>query len=346
MGLPNNHGLPVVFKRQHGAKNLITDVKGVRVGHSTINDGDIHTGVTAVLPHGGNLFKDKVMAAVSVINGFGKSTGLIQIEELGTIETPIMLTNTLSAGTVSDALTRVMLEQNQDIGTQTGTVNCVVTECNDGALNDIRGMHVKEKHVREAIANASENFAEGAVGGGTGMICLGLKGGIGSASRILKIDGQPYTIGALVMSNFGAAGNLVIGGRHYDTGKYMPAGSLDRGSIIIILGTDIPMSERQLKRTAKRSVIALARTGSCCGNGSGDIALAFTTANRVPHYSGKDIMPMKMFYDEHIDVVFEAAAEAVEEAILSSLYHGETMTGIRGKYVMGLLDFIQKYESD
>ena len=164
MGLPNNHGLPVVFKRQHGAKNLITDVKGVRVGHSTINDGDIHTGVTAVLPHGGNLFKDKVMAAVSVINGFGKSTGLIQIEELGTIETPIMLTNTLSAGTVSDALTRVMLEQNQDIGTQTGTVNCVVTECNDGALNDIRGMHVKEKHVREAIANASENFAEGGRG--------------------------------------------------------------------------------------------------------------------------------------------------------------------------------------
>ena len=137
------------------------------------------------------------------------------------------------------------------------------------------------------------------------------------------------------MSNFGAAGNLVIGGRHYDTGKYMPAGSLDRGSIIIILGTDIPMSERQLKRTAKHSVIALARTGSCCGNGSGDIALAFTTANQVPHYSGKDILPMKMFYDEHIDAVFEAAAEAVEEAILSSLYHGETMTGIRGKYVMG-----------
>ena len=241
MGLPNNHGLPVVFKRQHGAKNLITDVKGVRVGHfSTINDGDIHTGVTAVLPHGGNLFKDKVMAAVSVINGFGKSIGLIQIEELGTIETPIMLTNTLSTGTVSEALTRVMLEQNQDIGIETGTVNCVVTECNDGALNDIRGMYVKEKHVREALANASENFAEGSVGAGTGMICLGLKGGIGSASRMLQIDGQSYTIGALVMSNFGAAGNLVIGGRHYDTGKYMPAGSLDRGSIIIILGTDYP----------------------------------------------------------------------------------------------------------
>lgn len=346
MGLPKDSGLKLYEKWPKGQRNLITDVPGVRVGNVTLDEGDVHTGVTAVLPHGGNLFQDKVMAGVSVINGFGKSMGLVQIEELGTIETPVLLTNTLSVGTACAALTRYMLENNEDIGVTTGTVNCVVTECNDGRLNDIRGMHVTEAHVREALACAAEEFEEGAVGGGTGMVCLGLKGGIGSASRIVKVDGRDYTVGALVMSNFGAAGNLVIGGKHYDTRKCIDECRNDKGSIIMLIATDIPLSERQLKRVAKRAMIGLARTGSYCGNGSGDIAIAFTTANRLSHYSAVNIIDTKIFYDVNIDVVFESAAEAVEEAIISSLYHADTMTGIRGKTVMGLREFLEKYGAE
>ena len=344
MGLSEKSGLQLHAKWPNGARNLITDVPGVMVGQVTKEDEtkDIHTGVTAVLPHGGNLFQDKVMAAASVINGFGKSIGLVQLEELGTIETPIILTNTLSTGTACTALTKYMLEQNPDIGVKTGTVNCLVTECNDGRLNDIRGLHVTEEDVLTALNRADVTFEEGAVGAGTGMVCLGLKGGIGSASKVMKIDGQDYTIGALVMSNFGASGNLVIGGKHYNTKKYREP-KKDQGSIIMIIATDIPLNERQLKRVAKRAAISLGRVGSYCGNGSGDIAIAFTTANRLSHYSDKNILDTKMFYDENIDWVFEASVEAVEEAIISSLYHAKTMTGIRGNMYMGLQEFLEKY---
>ena len=342
MGLPENSGFELHAKWPRGERDLITDVPGVKVGHVTLKEGDIHTGVTAVLPHGGNCFQDKVMAGVSVINGFGKSVGLIQIQELGTIETPILLTNTLSVGTACEALTRYMLEGNPDIGVTTGTVNCVVTECNDGRLNDIRGLHVRPEHVRQALANAGEDFEEGAVGGGTGMVCLGLKGGIGSASRRVEADGQTYTVGALVMSNFGAPGNLIIGGKHYDTNLGREERK-DEGSIIMLLATDIPLNERQLSRLAKRSMVALGRVGSYCGNGSGDIAIAFTTANRLPHYSEKNILETRMFYDENIDRVFVAGVEAVEEAIISSLYHAETTTGIRGNCYLGLRDFVARY---
>ena len=344
MGLPQNSGLEIYSKRDRGARNLITDVPGVKVGQVTIQHGEVNTGVTAVLPHGGNLFQEKVMAGVSVINGFGKSAGLVQIEELGTIESPIILTNTLSTGTALTAMVKYMMAQNPDIGVSTGTVNCVVTECNDGRLNDIRGLHVREDDVLQAVESASEDFVEGAEGGGTGMVCLGLKGGIGSSSRTLQIDGQLYTVGALVMSNFGEAGNLVIGGRHIDTRKCSEDCKKDTGSIIIIIATDVPLSERQLKRVAKRSMIALGRVGSYCGNGSGDIAIAFTTANRQPHYSSRNILDTKMFYDENIDCVFEAAVEAVEESILSSLYHAETTTGVRGNTYIGLREFLAKYE--
>lgn len=342
MGLPENSGFDLYAKWPRGERDLITDVPGVKVGHVTLKEGDVHTGVTAVLPHGGNCFQDKVMAGVSVINGFGKSVGLIQIQELGTIETPILLTNTLSVGTACEELTRYMLEGNPDIGVTTGTVNCVVTECNDGRLNDIRGLHVRPEHVRQALANAGEDFEEGAVGGGTGMVCLGLKGGIGSASRRVEVDGQTYTVGALVMSNFGAPGNLIIGGKHYDTNLGREERK-DEGSIIMLLATDIPLNERQLSRLAKRSMVALGRVGSYCGNGSGDIAIAFTTANRLPHYSQKNILDTKMFYDENIDRVFVAGVEAVEEAIISSLYHAETTTGIRGNCYLGLRDFVARY---
>lgn len=343
MGIPYTEELLLHSKWPCGAKDLITDVPGVQVGHTTLIDEtrDIHTGVTAILPHGGNLFRDKVMAACSVINGFGKSIGLVQVQELGTIETPIIMTNTMSIGTAYTALCNYMLAQNPDIGVSTGTVNCLVTECNDGTLNDIRGMHVTEEDVSRAIEAAGEDFAEGCVGSGAGMCCLGLKGGIGSASRVVNIDGRDYTVGTLVMSNFGAPGNLVIGGKHYDTRRpRAQEEARDRGSIIIVIATDLPLSERQLGRVAKRATISLGRVGSFCGNGSGDIAIAFTTANRVPHYSDHDILSYQMFYDENIDKVFEASVEAVEEAIVSSLYHAETTHGIRENTAVGLRDFL------
>ena len=341
MGLNKESGLKIGLGTP-GKRNLITDVPGVKVGHVTIRDGaDINTGVTAILPHEGNLFQDKVMAASCVINGFGKTMGLVQVEELGTIETPIIMTNTLSIGTAATALIKYMLQQNDDIGVKTGTVNPLVCECNDGTLNDIRGLHVKEEHIFEALANCAEDFEEGVVGSGTGMCCLGLKGGIGSASRIVKLDGKEYTVGALVMSNFGGAGRLMIDGKQ--VGREIKAkleAQQDKGSIIMLIATDIPLSERQLKRVARRAGVGLARTGSIYGNGSGDIAIAFTTANRVPHYSKKAVMDMQMIADSKIDSVFDAAAESVEEAIISSLYHAETTTGRAGKVKYGLRDFL------
>lgn len=341
MGLNKESGLKI-GRGTPGKRNLITDVPGVKVGHVTIRDGaDVNTGVTAILPHEGNIFQDKVMAASAVINGFGKSMGLVQVEELGTIETPIIMTNTLSIGTAATALIKYMLEQNPDIGLKTGTVNPLVCECNDGRMNDIRGLHVKEEHVLQAIANCGEEFEEGVVGSGTGMCCLGLKGGIGSASRVVKLDGREYTIGALVMSNFGGAGRLLIDGRHM--GKEIQERmdeQKDKGSIIMLLATDIPLSERQLKRICRRTGVGLARTGSFYGNGSGDIAIAFTTANRVPHYSKNAIIEMKMVDDEQIDPVLEMSAEAVEEAIISSLYHAETTVGRAGRVQRGLKDFL------
>lgn len=341
MGLNKESGIKI-GRGTPGQRNLITDVPGVKVGHVTIRDGaDINTGVTAILPHEGNLFQEKVMASSCVINGFGKTMGLVQVEELGTIETPIIMTNTLSIGTAATALIKYMLQQNEDIGTKTGTVNPLVCECNDGVLNDIRGLHVKEEHVFEALANCSEEFEEGVVGSGTGMCCLGLKGGIGSASRIVKLDDKEYTVGALVMSNFGGAGRLLIEGRHMGQEiKDKLEAQQDKGSIIMLIATDIPLSERQLKRVARRAGVGLARTGSYYGNGSGDIAIAFTTANRVPHYSKTAVMDMKMLADSKIDPVFDMAAEAVEEAIISSLYHAETTTGRAGKVKYGLRDFL------
>lgn len=346
MGIAFEYDPGFRFRYRHGERDLITDVPGVLVGHVTYKDGDINTGVTAVLPHAGNIFRDKVFAGAEVLNGFGKSIGLIQINELGTIETPIILTNTLNVGTAFTGLCRYMLEQNEDIGVTTGTVNCVITECNDGGLNDIRGLHVRESDVGEAIANAAEIFDEGAVGGGTGMRCLGLKGGIGSASRIVEIEGAAYTVGALVMANFGAAGNLVINGHHYDTTKAKECilKEKDKGSIIMLIATDVPLSERQLRRTAKRSAISLGRTGSYMGNGSGDIAIAFSTANRVPHDPEHAVIQTRMLHDDEIDSVFEAACEAVEESIVSALWHAETTRGVRGNIAVGLQDFLKMYE--
>ncbi|MBC8537076.1 P1 family peptidase [Feifania hominis] len=341
MGLDRASGIRI-GRGTPGEKNLITDVPGVRVGHATIRDGaGVNTGVTAVLPHGGNLFRDKVMAACAVLNGFGKTMGLVQVEEMGTIETPILMTNTLSIGTAATALIEYMLRQNPDIGLETGTVNPLVCECNDGRLNDIRGLHVRAEHVVEALDAAAPMFEEGAVGAGTGMCCLGLKGGIGSASRVVTLDARTYTVGALVLSNFGEAGRLLINGRH--VGEEIQAGQSaqgDRGSIIMLLATDIPLSERQLRRLCRRAGVGLARTGSYYGNGSGDIAIAFTTANRVPHYSESAFVPVTMMDDEHIDPVLDMSAEAVEEAIVSSLYHAQTTVGRDGTVQRGLREYL------
>jgi len=343
MGLETSCGIHI-GRLPSGPRNLITDVRGVTVGHVTLRDsGDINTGVTAILPHGGNLFRDKVVAASVVLNGFGKTIGLVQVEELGTIETPIILTNTLSVGTAATGLVRYMLEQNPEIGLTTGTVNPLVCECNDGRLNDIRGLHVKEHHVFEAIGNAAEDFEEGAVGAGTGMCCSGFKGGIGSASRVVKLDETEYTVGALVMSNFGGMRDLVVAGRN--VGAEIATAieeAADKGSIIMILATDIPLNERQLRRLCRRSGVGLARTGSFMGNGSGDIAIAFSTANRVPHYADKAVLETKMLHDDSIDLVFRAAAESVEEAIVSSMYHAPTFTGRAGAVKPGLKEELEK----
>ena len=312
-----------------GKNNLITDVEGIKVGHTTLDEEKIKTGVTALIPHGGNIFREKLMCSSYVINGFGKSCGLVQIDELGTLETPIILTNTLSVGTASTALIRYMLENNEDIGKTTGTVNPVICECNDGFLNDIRGLHVKEEHIFQAIENARIKFQEGNVGAGTGMSCYQLKGGIGSASRVIKLDDDEYTIGALVLSNCGLKKDLMVDGKKIGE-KIVSLESedeLEKGSIIIIVATNIPLSERQLKRISKRVPVSLARTGSHIGNGSGDIVITFTTANKVNHYEEKDIVNMKIINENKIDTIFRAAIETVEESILSSLLHSTATTG-------------------
>ena len=338
MGIPENKKIPLERKFKKGKLNLITDVPGVRVGQVTLNDDEknIHTGVTTIIPGEGNLFRNKVTGGVAIINGFGKSAGLIQIEELGTIETPIVMTNTFAVGTALNALTKYMMDENPEIGVSTGTVNCIVTECNDGGLNDIRGMHIKEQDVLNSVLCADKSFREGAEGAGTGMICMGLKGGIGSSSRIIHCDGKDYTIGVILLSNFGKEGNLKINGLPVQ--KNIAFNSEEKGSCIIVTGTDLPLNERQLKRVAKRTATGLARTGSFFGNGSGDIAIAFSNGNRIPHFSDKKIFDVKMFNDSKADEIFEAVAEATEEAVVSSLYHGKTITGIRNCTVKSLMD--------
>ncbi len=329
-----------------GEKNLITDVKGVKVGHVTLKDGDINTGVTAIIPHEGNIFKQKLYGAVQVINGFGKTIGTIQLEELGTIETPIMLTNTLNVGTVSQGLIKYMLSMNPDIGVKTGTINPIVGECNDGFLNDIRGFHVTEEHVFESIKNASEDFLEGAVGAGTGMRCFGYKGGIGSSSRRIKIKDEEYTLGALVLSNFGVNKDFILNNkdinsmihennrdlttRKNEEGVENILEKLEKGSIMMIIATDAPLLPRQLKRVAKRSVVGITRLGSYLGNGSGDVAIAFSTANKINHYEEKVSTEMKVINENYIDYFFRGAAEAVEESVLNSLVAAESVLGRDG----------------
>ena len=329
-----------------GKNNSITDVPGVTVGNVTLDKNNAKTGVTAIMPHSGNLFKEKVIAASHVINGFGKSTGLIQIDELGTIEAPIILTNTLSVGAAHEGLVKYMLETNEDIGISTGTVNPIICECNDGELNHIRDLHVRPNHVFEAIKNASQIFEEGNVGAGTGMICYNLKGGIGSASRIIKLDEKEYTIGILVLSNFGSLEDFRLNGKHIgpvisnlikDLNKRQ-----EQGSIITILATDIPLSSRQLKRVIKRIYPGISRTGSYTGNGSGEVSIGFSTANIINHYEVRGLIDIKIINENKIDGIFKATVEATEEAILNSLICSTTTIGRDNKKVYSLVDFIDE----
>lgn len=334
-----------------GEHNLITDVPSVRVAHRTLKEGDICTGVTVVMPPGDNWFREKLPAAAQVINGFGKTAGLVQLEEMGTLETPIVLTNTLSVGTAWTALVRYMLAKDERIGRESATVNPVVCECNDGYLSDIRRLSVTEEDVLTALKEAETagtECPEGALGAGTGMSCLGFKGGIGSASRKVLIGEKDYVIGALTLCNFGRRGYLTVDGQkigellmEQTDPAHVRSGAPDRdekdkGSVIVILATDLPLSDRQLKRLARRAAAGLARTGSYYGNGSGDIAIAFSTANRIPAESGEAVLTLKQLNDERIEPALEMSAEAVEEAVISALWHAETLTGRDGHVRIGL----------
>ncbi|OLS03083.1 DmpA family aminopeptidase [Tissierella creatinophila] len=327
-----------------GKNNSITDVEGVKVGHTTLDDGKIKTGVTAIIPHVGNIFKEKLIAASHVINGFGKSTGLIQIDELGTIETPIIMTNTLSVGTAHEALVRWMIENNDDIGDTTGTVNPIICECNDGTINDIRGLHVEKNHIYEAIKNADIKFQEGNVGAGTGMMCYGLKGGIGSSSRIIELANNTYTVGVLVLSNFGSLEDFVLNGDHIGKRIFNDIEGTkrmeDKGSIIFIVATDIPLSSRQLKRIIKRTYPGISRTGSYTGNGSGEVVIGFSTANKINHYEEQDRINIDIINENKMNDIFKGVVEATEEAILNSLVCSNGTVDRKGNKVHSLKEFI------
>ncbi|MBP0437201.1 P1 family peptidase [Tianweitania sediminis] len=328
-----------------GALNVITDVPGVLVGHTTLAEGTTATGVTAVLPHGGDLFQTKVRASADIINGFGKSVGLMQLAELGTIETPILLTNTFSVATCAEALIKRAVESNPGIGRETSTVNPLVLECNDGRINDIQAMSVSLKDAWAALDAASTgSVQQGNVGAGTGMTSFGFKSGIGSASRLISIASRSFTVGALVLSNFGRAGDLILpDGRRADPRQ---AKQPESGSIIIILGMDVPLDNRQLSRVARRAAAGLARLGSFWGHGSGDISIAFTTADPVLHSSASPFMSIERIHDGSIDLVFEAAVEATTEAILNALCFASPARGRDGRMVPALGDWLTQHATD
>lgn len=350
-----------------GEKNCITDVPGVKVGHVTLDhslpsadeqgysEEHVCTGVTAILPHSGNLFKDKVVATSYVVNGFGKTTGLVQVDELGLIESPIMLTNTFGVPAVTQGTLQYMLDHNPEIGETTGTINIVAGECNDSYLNSIRTFPVKAEDAIEALQKAkgsSDDIAieEGAVGAGRGMVCFGFKGGIGSSSRLVydEVSKQSYTVGGLVLSNFGKPEELNIQGYSPESQEIEnrlkdPAD----GSIMMVLATDAPLSDRQLKRVAKRCSIGLGRTGSHFSHGSGDIVIAFTTANKVSHFSNEEGSEKRenLVREESkcMNLMFMAAAEVIEEAILNSLSKATTTKGRKKRSIQEIpYEWLQK----
>ena len=326
-----------------GAKNAITDVDGVAVGHCTVtNDSDpaVQTGVTVILPHRGNTFIQKVPASCHVINGYGKTTGLFQIDELGLLESPIALTNTFSIPAVTEGLLDFLLAENPALGETLSSVNTVVAECNDSLLNDMRGRHVHPHHVRAALHNASTGpVPQGAVGAGRGMSAFGLKGGIGTASRIAGYS-EPWTVGVLVLSNFCHLRQLIISGRpvgqQLELERQEPALPTAGGSIIVVVATDAPLSDRQLGRLLRRVQNGLARTGSMTAHQSGEIVIGFTSQ---PEGTGPPAHgaagTLRADGDAFMDSLFQAVGEASEEAVLNSLFNAETVVGRRGATSVG-----------
>lgn len=319
-----------------GENNAITDVPGVKVGNVTLKEGDsINTGVTAILPHGGNIFQEKVPAAIYVANGFGKLAGVTQVQELGNIETPVILTNTLGIAAGLDGLIDHTFSYPENRNVR--SVNGVVGETNDGGLNDIRGRHVTKSHVLQAINDARSGIvAEGNVGAGTGTQCLGFKGGIGTSSRVLPSSSGGYTLGVLVQTNFG--GILQIDGvpvgiemkRHRFTRLINEA--REDGSCMMVVITDAPLSVRDLERLAVRASFGMVRAGGIASHGSGDYVIAISTAkeNRVSYSSGSMVEDKKQLRSDRLDLLFQAAIEATEEAIINSLFAAGTVTGSNG----------------
>ncbi|WP_439473868.1 DmpA family aminopeptidase [Algoriphagus formosus] len=335
-----------------GKLNAITDVEGLKVGHLTKIEGEsIRTGVTAILPHGGNIFQEKVPAAIYVGNGFGKLAGVTQVQELGLIESPIILTNTLSVAAGIEGVVRYVLSQDGNESVQ--SVNAVVGETNDGFLNDIRGMQIRPEDVIQAIQSAEPGeIEEGNVGAGTGTVCFGWKGGIGTSSRVLPRSLGGYTVGVLVQSNFG--GNLQIAGIPVGEKleKYPFRSAIEKadGSCMIIVATDAPLESRNLERLAKRAMMGLAKTGGIASNGSGDYVIAFSTAEEIrSKYNAESgsLENLQTLRNDDMSSLFMAVIEATEEAIINSLFAAESMTGKEGRTVEALpkekiLEWIKK----
>lgn len=334
-----------------GRYNAITDVAGVRVGHSTIiqgkgklvpNQGPVRTGVTAILPHPGDLFLEKMTGAVVRINGFGEVTNTQQIDEMGTLEGPLMITNTMNVPRVADAVIDWAFEHSAAQGVTTWGISPIVAETSDSYLNDIRGRHVTRSHVFEAIDSARDGIVtEGAVGGGTGMVCYEFKGGIGTSSRVLPDELGHFTVGVLVQSNFGSRRKLRIDGvpvgrELMDYDERIRRDS--QGSVIVVIATDAPMTSRQLKRMGMRAAFGLARTGTQGGNTSGDFAIAFSTTRNRPHHSTTHTLSLEQVVEDNqlINGLFDAVVEATEEAVLNSLFKAETMNGRDNRMIYGL----------
>lgn len=331
-----------------GKYNRITDVPGVQVGHCTVDDGDVHSGVTVIFPCNDSVYENKPVSAVHVLNGYGKTSGTVQVEELGCIESPIALTNTLSVGNVLDAMTGYIISDENTRGIEVRSVNAVVGETNDSEISNIGKRAIKEQHVIAAIKDAKSHgpeFMEGDVGAGRGTICFGLKGGIGSSSRLVELNGKTYTIGVLVQSNFGETENLTICGNPIGKriAEYLEVKAVeDKGSIMIVVGTDAPLTSRQLKRVIKRAAVGLVRTGSFMGTGSGDVFIGFSNGNLIGKANKNQISNIEMFPEDRINLLFTATAEATEEAILNSLINGHPAQNRNGKKIHSLCEFINQ----
>jgi len=334
-------GLIPQGRLEPGPGNAITDVAGVSVGHRSLRGDGLFTGVTAIVPHTGDIFRIKPRAAVEVINGFGKSAGLMQVAELGTIETPILLTNTFGVAACTEVLIRRAIAANPAIGRKTSTVNALVCECNDGSINDIQALAVTSADAEAAIKAASTRPVEqGAVGAGSGMTAFGFKAGIGTASRRLYIGKRDFTLGTLVLANFGAAGDLVLpDGRRPDP---RAPSNPERGSVIVIMATDLPLSDRQLQRVARRGGAGLARLGAFWGHGSGDVVLCFTTADPVEHDPATPFATQERLADDHIDIAFRAAAETTQEAVLNALCMAPATAARNGRIYPSLADWLKE----